>query len=75
MGVDLVGDTGIASHSVGFKVSPFSIVQNLQCSLRATDSLYVISMDECSGKVSPTNGPRPLRCRDFKRASMISKEN
>ena len=84
MGVDssgLVGDTSSASHLVGFRVSPFSSAKLLTlsiCSCNVARELLIVCMSSAwmnaPAKVSPTNGPSPLLCRDFKRGFMISKK-
>ena len=78
---DLEGEISITSHFVGFRVSPLfaaKVHTVLICSCRVARELLIVCMSSAWMKppayMSPTDGPRPLFCKDFKRGSIISRK-
>ena len=78
----LEGEISMTSHFVGFRVSPLfaaKVHRGLIYSCRVVRELLIVRISSAWMKppayVSPTNGPRPLLCMDFKIGSIISRKN
>ena len=77
----LEGEISITSHFVGFRVSPLfaaKVRTVLICSCRVARELLIVRMSSAWMKppayMSPTDRPRPLFCKDFKRGVHYQQE-